>query len=255
MPTLINGASDGRVPSDDLGLLRGWSVFETLRTYGRRPFRLDHHLRRLQTSARLMEIPLEGLDVITAEVEALLAEDVWIRILLTGSGTRVITSEPIDPTRIGRPLRAAGVVMEPSEWMPGVVKHGCRAPWIVASRRKGVDEVFLLDRDRHILEANRSNVIAARDGALHTPPLDGRQLEGVTRGAMLDAARRVGLAVVEAPLPVDAPLEELYVCSTLKELAPVAELDGRVISPTFGPLGRRLHQAFGDLVAAEVAGH
>ena len=255
MPTLVNGDPDGRIPNDDLGLLRGWSVFETLRTYGLRPFRMQRHVQRLQRSAQLMEIPLADQDTIQSEIERVLAEDSWVRILCTGSGTRVVTSKPIDTTRIGRPIRAAGVVMEPSEWMPGVVKHGCRAPWIVASRRHQVDEVFLLDRHRRILEANRSNVIAVRDGVLYTPPLDGRQLEGVTRGAMLDAAQRVGLKVIEAPLAVDASVDELYVCSTLKELAPVAELDGRSCSPAMGEVGLRLHRAFRDLVAAELGKH
>ncbi|MEL6177603.1 MAG: aminotransferase class IV [Myxococcota bacterium] len=255
MPTLVNGNPDGQVPSNDLGLLRGWSVFETIRTYGRKPFRLEQHLRRLEASARQMEIPCGDRDTLRDEFLHLAAPDVWIRMVLTGSGNRITTAQPVDKARIGRPLRVASVVMEPSEWMPGVVKHGCRAPWIVAARRKQVDEVLLLDRHRHILEANRSNVIAVVEGVLCTPPLDGRQLEGVTRAAMLDAAQAAELPIQTVPLHVDAHFDELYVCSTLKELAPVAELDGRSLAQTPGPLGQHLHAAFHTLVLTETEHH
>ena len=69
---------------------------------------------------------------------------------------------------------------------------------------------------------------------------------------VLDAAESVGLAVAERPLHRDEPFEELYCSSTLKELAPVATLDGQPVGG--GPLGAALHEAFRGLVAREAGG-
>jgi D-alanine transaminase len=139
--------------------------------------------------------------------------------------------------------------MPPSPWLPGSVKHCSRAAWGLAARQLGVDEVLLTRGDGEVLEANRSNVLAVRGGALLCVPMDGDKLEGVTQGALLDAARAEGIPVREDRFYSSDSFDELYVCSTLKELAPVARLDGRPIGG--GPVGRRLHQAFRRLVLKE----
>ena len=247
--TLVNGVRDAGVPADDLGLTRGWSVFETLRTYGRTPFRLPQHLDRLKRSAELLHVPMPNMDLLPEDLPAAIATDVWIRITLTASGNRIVVSRRVDPARIGRPITVASVIMPPSPHLPAAAKHGCRTPWIMAARHHGTEEIFILDDQRHILEANRSNVIAFVDGCLWTPPTQGQCLDGITRQAMLQAAADANLPVRIAPLPVDTPFDELYVCSSLKELAPVATLDGVKIGG--GPQGKRLHAAFRALVAKE----
>ena len=134
--------------------------------------------------------------------------------------------------------------------LPGAVKHGCRAAWILAARQKGVDEVFLVDDKGMILEANRSNVFAVRGQELWTPPLDGRLLAGVTREALIQAAGEAGIPVREEPLPIDGDFDELYLASTLKELAPVSRLDDREL-PVGGPVGAVLLTAFRRLIERE----
>jgi len=249
MNSLVNGRRDDRVPADDPGFLRGLVCFDTLRTYGRHPFRLEQHLRRLERSAEAMGIPCD-LGEVAADMSRLLDDDVWIRVTLTAGGNRVIQSARVDMDRVGRPLRCARWPVLPSAFLPGSVKHGNRAAWILAARGLGVDEV-LFEHDGQLLEANRSSLVAVLDGVARTPPTDGRMLEGVTRGALLDAARLAGLPLIEAPIPSDGPFDELWVASTLKELAPVAELDGVAVGG--GGVGESLHRAFRDLVQSERA--
>ena len=139
--------------------------------------------------------------------------------------------------------------MTPLPWLPGSVKHGSRAGWVLAARAAGVDEVVFVNPEGNILEANRSNVFAVVGGVLSTPPNDGAKLEGVTRGALIEAARRAGLPFEESHLALEEGFDELYLSSTLKELAPVEEIDGRKVGG--GPVGSALLEAFRELVVRE----
>ncbi len=247
---LVNGVAGAGIPPDDPGFTRGLNVFDTLRTYGEAIFRLEKHLERLDASAKAMGIPAPDRDVLLSEIEQVRGPEVIIRITLTGGGNRVVAVAPIEQAKVGRPVRCARVDMRPNPYLPGHVKHGSRAAWVLAAQHLGVDEVLFVDPAGHILEANRSNVFAVVDGTLWTPPAD-LALVGVTRGALLDAAAEAGLPLTVAPLPARSEFQELYLSSTLKELAPVIELDGVPVGG--GPLGARLHQALRDLIKRETA--
>ena len=252
---LVNGRENVGLPGDDPGFTRGLNVFETLRTYGRRPFRLEQHLDRLAGSAASLEIPMPDRDRLREELADLAAraDDLVLRVALTAGGNRVTTVEPADTRRIGAPIRVATVAMEPPAFLPGTVKHGSRAAWVVACRQLGVDEVMFVDRRGMVLECNRSNVFAVVDGQLCTPQLDGGLLPGVTRGALLEAALEAGIDVRVGPLPATSPFSELYVSSTLKELAPIVALDG-VPMPGWGAMGRALQAGFAVIVQRECRG-
>jgi branched-subunit amino acid aminotransferase/4-amino-4-deoxychorismate lyase len=92
-------------------------------------------------------------------------------------------------------------------------------------------------------EANRSNLFVVRDGVFCTPPDDGRILQGVTRTMMLEAARSAGVPVHDRDPVAVGPVEEMYLAATLKELAPVVELDGAPGAGP-GPVGARVLAAF-----------
>jgi branched-subunit amino acid aminotransferase/4-amino-4-deoxychorismate lyase len=249
----VDGQPGGLIPADDPGLLYGLTAFETMRCYDRSVFRLEDHLDRLAASAEQLEVPLPPRALVAEEIRTRAEPDSALRYTLTAGGRRILQVEPIDPSRVGAPMRVARVEWEPSPWLPGLVKHGSRAAWIIAARRLGVDEVILVDRQGNLLEANRSNLFGVRDGVIRTPALDGRLLAGVTRGALLDAARQAGLPLREGPMPQDEGYDELYCSSTLKELAPIAEMDGRP-GPGGGPVGAALLAAFRRLVANETGG-
>ena len=246
----VDGVEGGGIPGDDPGLLLGLTVFETLRTYGCEPFRLREHLDRLEVSARAMEIPIPERNFITERIESVCEVDVYIRYTVTAGEREILQVAPIESERVGGPVSVARMDWVNPSSLPGGVKHGARASWVLAARRAQVDEVLLVDPAGHILEANRSNVFAVVRGQLCTPPLDGRQLAGVTRSALMEAALEVGLEVKERPLGIDEEFEELYLASTLKELAPVVSLDGRPLRGK-GPLGTQLHQGFVGLVDRE----
>jgi branched-subunit amino acid aminotransferase/4-amino-4-deoxychorismate lyase len=245
---LVDGLEGGGIPGDDPGLVRGMTVFETLRTYGRTPFRLGPHLARLEASALEMGVPMPPVDVVESEIKQVLdAEDQWVRILLTLGGHRVVSSGPVELARVGRPVPISFIQWEPSPWLPGSIKHTSRAGWERAAEARGVQEVVFVDGAGLLLEAGRSNLFGVVDGEVFTPPADGRILVGVTRTAMLEAADRAGLSMRVESMQAVAEWDELYLSSTIKELAPCS-LDGRVKS---GPVGRRLHEAFQELVRVE----
>lgn len=226
-------------------MLRGGIVFDTFRTYGARPFRRAAHLARLERSAEACDVPMPSLEVLLSEVERVVGPDHWVRITLTAGGNRAVEARPIDVARVGRPVRCATVEVHPNPALPGFVKHGSRLAWSQAAKRYDVDEVVFVDPEGFLLEANRSSLFAVVGGALVTPPADDRILMGVTRQALIDAAGPGGVEV--RPLHRSEPLQELYLASTLKELAPVAALDGQAVGG--GPVGKSLQVAFRSLVA------
>ncbi len=252
MAVWVDGVEGAGVPAEDPGFTLGMSVFDTARSYGLAPFRLGAHLDRLYASAAGAGIPTPDRGLLEAEIAAGLLPDAVIRVALTAGGHRVLSIRPVDPGRIGRPLRVARVSWPAVPGMPDWIKRGSRMGWLLAARSLGVEELLLV-RGGRILEASRSSVIAAIGGVLVTPPLTGEQLASVTRAAMLDAAAAAGLPVEEAPLPAAGDFDELYLASTLKELAPVSELDG-LPGPGGGPCGEALHAAFRELVREEIRG-
>lgn len=247
---LVDGA-DAAVPTDDPAFTLGFAVFETLRTYAGRPFGLEAHLARLRHSADFCHIPYDEpavrRDLTTVMASA--PSEAKLNVYLTGGGRRVVRAEPLDLSRVGAPVRVVTRPWCPPTWLPGTVKHTSRLAWALAAR--GVDEVLWEDQGGWT-EANRSNVFVVRDGILHTPADDGRILRGVTRAALLDAARAVGLHVHEGHVPT-GPCDELYLASTLKELAPVVEIDG-VPGPGAGPIGAALLETFRANIGAWTAG-
>lgn len=217
-------------------------VFETLRTYGRRPFRLDEHLDRLEAGADFFGISLNcsrpTLRDELASFAAAQADECVLRVFLTRAGHRVVSASPLDRARIGAPVR---LVTGAPPAAPAWVKHMDRAGANGEANRAGVDEV-LWSVNGCWTETNRSNLFVVRGGVLLTAPADGGILAGVTRGAVLEAAHRLGIPTREAPVPV-GPADEIWVTSTLKEIAPVVSVDGEAVV-TSSSVGARLHEEF-----------
>jgi branched-subunit amino acid aminotransferase/4-amino-4-deoxychorismate lyase len=237
---------DSRIelPADDPGLTTGLTCFETLRSYGGRLLGLDEHLVRLEDSAHEMRIPFPGGDLLRTEACDALARhggDVVVRMTLTRGGHRVVVASDVGAPPAS--MRCASRTFEPSPWLPGRVKHGSRAGSVLVVESLGVDEVLWVDHRGFVLEGTRTNVFAVKGGELYTPPLDGRILQGVTRGLLLSLA-----PVREESFRLDEPLDELYASSTLKELCPIVELDGKKAAGG-GPVGLDLAAKFKRLVA------
>ena len=137
-----------------------------------------------------------------------------------------------------------------SESLPGDVKHGSRAEWVLAAEQQGVDEVLLCSSENEILEANRSAFLCVRSGTICLPPSDHRRLSSVTLSALLDAVKTLDIPIATGPIYLHDEFDEAYVVSTLKGLSPVTQIGQRHISSP-GPIGHALKTALTDLIALE----
>ena len=240
---LLDGAPSDVLPADDPALWRGHAVFETLRTYAGRPYRLDQHLDRLVASAAWCGVPCPR-DVLATEVTAVARRESQVNILLSPLH-RVVRSIPLDVARVGRPITARS---SPAfDGVPGWVKHTNRLAWTMAAG--SADEALFVAGGRW-LELSRSSLLVVRDGVARTPRDDGQILRSVTRAAVIEAARAAGIELREERVVV-GPVEEMWAISTLKELAPVETLDGRAIGG--GPVGRAIYAAWKATFPADAA--
>ena len=264
----------------DHGLLYGDGVFEGLRIYSRRIFRLDQHLDRLYDSAKAiaLEIPLDRaamIDALRETVRANAREDGYIRLVVT----RGVGDLGVDPTKCPKAtvfiiatdiqvypaaLYAAGVKVITSatrqvshEAFDARVKSLNYLKNVLAkidANRAGAHEAILLNAEGFVGECTADNLFVVKQGVLLTPsPQDGA-LEGVTRGAILELAGEARIQGRQQRLTrYDVyTADECFLTGTGAEVMPIAEVDGRRIGTTTpGPVTSRLKDAFHALVRRE----
>jgi branched-chain amino acid aminotransferase len=264
----------------DHGLLYGDGVFEGIRVYNRRVFRLEAHLERLYASARAiaLDIPLDPA-AMTAAVEETVRRnrqaDAYIRLVVTrGEGDL-----GIDPRSCAKPsviIVVTDIRVYPKEMYARGIRVVTSATRQVShesfdsrikslnylknvlgkidAQRAGADEAILLNGAGYIAECTADNLFVVRRGRLLTPsPQDGA-LEGITRGAILEHAGEAGIAAAETRLTrFDVyTADECFVTGTGAELMPVVEVDGRPVGDGRpGPVTQRLTDAFHALVRTE----
>jgi branched-subunit amino acid aminotransferase/4-amino-4-deoxychorismate lyase len=241
---LVNGElttlEDARVPATDVGFLRGWTVFETLRVVNRSIPLLDEHLDRLRGSstAALIGFPA-NLEEECQRLAALTTEESRIRITLSGSGVRILACESIPLNRRGAPVRCVTGPFVADPFLDGSVKHGSRASWVIAVLKAGVDDVLLVDQDGRFTEGTTCGILAVHQGTLFTAAHDQRILESTTVRDALQVASSLEVPIVRQGALSGDNLEGLYIASATRGLAPVVELDGRALSG-WEPIGRKI---------------
>jgi len=268
---------EARVSVFDHGLLYGDGVFEGLRSYGGKVFRLDAHLDRLYASARAicLEIPLSQEQVARAVDDTLVANgltDGYVRLVVTrGSG-----SLGLDPNKTKHPqviVIADQIALYPREFY----EQGLRIVTAATQRthsaalsprikslnylnnimakleglQAGCVEALMLNHKGEVAECTGDNIFVVRSGRLLTPPPDAGILEGITRNAVMDLAVTAGIDCREQTL-VRHDLytaDECFLTGTAAEVIPVVEIDGRRIGAgTPGPITARLTRDFHALV-------
>jgi branched-subunit amino acid aminotransferase/4-amino-4-deoxychorismate lyase len=237
----FSALSEALIPVDDPAVTLGWSVFETLLVEDGGIPCIAAHLTRLRSSASAAMVPFPDDDLLAREMEALASagpSSGRMRVTLTGAGRRILTVEPLDPSRRHGPVRAVRREHRPEPFLGGAVKHGSRAPWVVAVRRSGADEVLFVDQGV-FTEGTTSAILAVIDGVLWSHPDDGGVLASTTRQSLLQRAAALGIPVRHEGPPAAGPWDALYIASATRDLAPVVELDG-VALPGWDPIGRRL---------------
>ena len=273
MPTRINingvitGPDEAKISVLDHGLLFGDSVYETLRTYNRKPFLFSRHFARLEHSARAIDLPLpwtkpKALDEVR---KTLFAGECRIRLVVTrGVGEVAADIETCtDPTPI---IIVVPLVVPPERiYREGVetvistvrrssrfadIKTGSLIHQVLARREakaRRAYEAILLTADDKLSDGITSNIYIVRDGKLLTPGHDAGIVEGITRGVVLDLAREMGLQVIEGLFDVAevAKGDEMFLTSSTREIVPISSVDGkRIGNGQPGPVTLMLLRAY-----------
>lgn len=267
--------SAARVSVFDRGFLYGDGLFETIRVYDGRPFRLREHLHRLQWSADRLRLSLGvGLSDLEAELERLVGlavgelgtGELALRLMVTrGEGPSPelpgLLPDPAQPARrvafvsrfrpLPAPLYELGAraityaTHRPSDGVRGakVTNYVESIQALLAARDRGAHEALIVSGDGDVLEGTTSNLFIVRGAKVETPPQSQSLLPGITRREVIALA---GETLVEARLTPDdvRGADEVFITSTLREVLPITTVDDCTIGGGEpGPLTRALVSA------------
>lgn len=248
-------------------LFRGFSeedpgIFESLRTYGGKIFRLEDHLQRFEESAKTARgaVPYTRA-ALRRELESALKNfrqqeksggDLFLRITFYNNQLFVFIGERRHPAALyekGIALKTASVRRSLFNASPPEAKTGAYQNAMLATLEYGLppqSEWVFLDRNGFVTEVRTGNLFIAERGELLTPPVIGI-LDGVTRRFVIECARETGIKVKEIPLMRHQVYNasEAFLTNTSWEILPVREMDGRAVGKTVpGPLTKKLLQQF-----------
>ncbi len=265
--------NEARVSVFDHGFLYGDGVFEGIRAYDGRVFRLKEHMDRLYDSAKAIDLhppydQEEMTDLILEACRLNELQDAYIRpIFSRGIGdlgldprkcktpTTIIIAREF-PTLYGAELYETGLTVatvsnrrNPPECLSPNIKSLNYLNNILGridANQRGVDEGLMLDIRGFVSEATADNVFIITDGVVKTPPYH-NSLKGITRRTAMDVAEREGLVVEETPMTLFDiySADEMFITGTAAEIAPVVEVDERQIGDgTPGRITKQLVDAF-----------
>jgi branched-chain amino acid aminotransferase len=241
----------------DHGLLYGDGIFEGIRAYNGRVFKLKEHIDRLFYSAKaiLLTIPMTHAEVMRAVVETCRRNklrDGYIRLVVT----RGIGTLGLNPNKCKRPsviVIAGKIQLYPAEYyergleiitVPTVRNlHSALNPAIkslnylnnilakIEANNGGCEEAVMLNAEGFVAECTGDNLFIVKTDQLVTPPLTAGALYGITRGVVIEMAKEAGMGVAETNLTrYDLfNADECFLTGTGAELIPVVKIDGRVI--------------------------
>ena len=276
----INGTlydqEDAKISVYDHGLLYGDGVFEGIRSYGGKVFRMVEHLDRLWNSAKAiwLQIPMSKPEMAKAIEDTLASngiQDGYIRVVVT----RGVGTLGLDPNRCSNPqviIITDKISLYPAElYQKGLeivtVSVARNHPAALSLRIKSLNylnnilakieglqagciEALMLNHKGEVAECTGDNVFLVRQGRVLTPPLDAGVLEGVTRDAVIGLAHGTGREVLEIPLTKhDVYIaDECFLTGTAAEVVPVVKVDSRTIGDGApGPITRELMARFHEL--------
>jgi branched-chain amino acid aminotransferase len=263
----------------DHGLLYGDGVFEGIRAYNGRVFKLKEHIDRLYCSAKaiLLDIPMSPAAVTAAVLATCRRNDIrdgYVRLVVT----RGVGTLGLDPNRCKKPsvIIIAGRIQlyPPAYYRNGLTIitvpttrnfHNAVNPAIkslnylnnilakIEANIAGCEEAIMLNAAGYVAECTGDNLFILKAGQLFTPPLYAGALYGITRGLAIELAREAGLAVAETNLTrYDLfNADECFLSGTGAELVPVVKIDGRIIGTGKpGPITKMLVEKYHALTQA-----
>ena len=263
-PAYLNGkfyeGPDAVWPYNDLGLHRGFAIFDFLRTRQGRPFLLPRYLDRFERSAQQLGISVPHTrEEITQIIDQLLAKkhlpEVGIRLLLTAGVAEGAEAKPhfgislsgLEPPTAAQYQHGAALITQAYQrQFPAVKTTDYLMAWSLKSAIKEAQAMEVLYHHAgFVAECARCNVFVVKDGTLATPK-EGI-LMGITRGKVLELAEELGLAVEQCPVTLTELMaaDEVFVTSTQKGVCPIAKIDGRAIGHGKpGEVTQKLMEAF-----------
>jgi branched-chain amino acid aminotransferase len=274
----ITALSDAHVSLFDHGLLYGDGVFEGIRFYDKRPFKLAAHLARLQRSATAIHLAIPySADALSEAMRAVVSAsdspNGYVRLIVTrGEGDL-----GLDPRSCARPnvfLVAAPLRLFKESEQRGidVIIASTRqpSPDMLDPRIKGLNylnrilarleaihanasEALMLNAHGYVAEGTADNVFVAESGILRTPPATDGALEGITREVVLEIASDCGIdSHVESLAPFDLfTADEIFLSGTGAGLVPIRTIQGRATKQCPGPMFQAIEQAFNQRVRGE----
>jgi branched-chain amino acid aminotransferase len=268
--------SEAKVSVFDHGLLYGDGIFEGIRFYNGRVFRLEEHLERLWDSARSirLEIPISAREMTEALLETIRENGLregYIRLIVT----RGVGNLGLNPEQCKRPsviIIAATVTLYPEAmYQKGLTVVTCATrrtnpgslnPAVkslnylnnvmarIEANLAGADEALMLNDAGNVAECTADNVFIIKRGHTFTPPISAGALRGITRGIVFEIAAELGLKVIETDITRHDVFiaDECFLTGTAAEIIPVIEVDGRRIgSGKPGPISARMIARFRQL--------
>ena len=262
MKIYINGKyfekENAKISVFDHGLLYGDGVFEGIRSYNRRVFKLKEHIDRLFESSQsiMLKVPLTKEQLIKAVVETLKAnklDNAYIRLIVTrGEGdlgldprkcnkgaTVIIIADKIAlyPEKLyreGLSIVTVPTVRNLPEALNPQIKSLNYLNNILAkieAANSGSDEAIMLDSLGYVAECTGDNIFVVKNGHFYTPPQCMGTLRGITRDSVLDIARKNKIPAHEHVITRHEVYisDECFLTGTAAEIIPVVKVDGRVI--------------------------
>ncbi|MDI9610837.1 MAG: branched-chain-amino-acid transaminase [Archaeoglobales archaeon] len=271
--------SEAKISVFDHGFLYGDGVFEGIRAYDGKVFRLREHIDRLYDSARAinLEIPLSKEEFEKIIIETLRRNnlrDAYIRPIVS----RGIGDLGLDPRKCKKPTVI--VITKPWGKLYGdLYSKGLKAITVAIRRNsfdalppnikslnylnnvlakieanvKGGDEAIFLDRNGYISEGSGDNIFVVKKSKITTPPTI-NNLRGITRDVVIEIINRLGIPFSEANLGLYDlyTADEVFVTGTAAEVAPIVEIDGRIIGDGKpGKITKRIMEEFEKVTKTE----
>ena len=262
----------------DHGLLYGDGVFEGIRFYNGRVFRLEEHIDRLFDSARAiaLNIGLEKTAVIEATLETIRQnklQDGYIRLVVT-RGVGDLGLNPMLCPRASMIIIASKITLYSAEkYQNGLevvtcatrrIPHGALSPMVkslnylnnvmakIEAQNAGAGEGLMLNEQGFVSECTGDNIFIIKNGVISTPPIAAGALAGVTRAVVFDLAAEFGIPIRE-PMMTRYDIftaDECFLTGTAAEVIPAVKLDTRLIGDGKpGPITQRLIGRFRELTA------
>ncbi len=271
--------SEARISVFDHGFLYGDGVFEGIRAYNGRVFKLKEHLDRLYDSAKAIDLKIpvskdEFADIILETLRVNKLRDAYIRPIVT----RGVGDLGLDPRKCEKPT----IIVITREWgklYGDLYEKGLVAVTVTTRRNaidalppnikslnylnnilakieanaKGGDEAIFLDHNGYVSEGSGDNIFVVKNGAISTPPVI-NNLRGITRAVVVEIIKKLEIPFEETNIGLYDlyTADELFVTGTAAEIAPIVKIDGRIVGDGKpGRITKMLIQEFKKVTQSE----